>query len=104
MAMALSFRKTSRGFDGVDGTIDNNYSGYTGDGFANTADTNGASIYWNAYFDSSAVKSLTFRYACTNDKTADLIVNGMNVASNIQFPSTGSFTNWDYVTAYRLHN
>jgi hypothetical protein len=46
------------------------------------------------------VKSLTFRYACTNDRTADLIVNGINVAANLKFPSTGSFSAWDYVTVY----
>jgi len=96
----LVIQENNSGFESVDGTIENNYSGYTGDGFANTADTNGASIYWSAYFDSSVVKSLTFRYACTNDRTADLIINGVNVAANIQFPSTGSFSAWDYVTVY----
>jgi hypothetical protein len=88
------------GFAGVDGVIDNNYSGFTGNGFANAADTNGASIYWSLYFDSSVVKSFTFRYASTNAGTADLTVNGTNVVSSIQFPSTGSLTNWDFVTVY----
>lgn len=88
------------GFAGVDGTIDNTYSGFAGDGFAHTANTNGASVYWSLYFDSSVVKSFTFRYAGTNGGTADLIVNGTNVVSNIQFPSTGSLSNWDFVTVY----
>ena len=82
----------------MEGTIDSNFSGYTGDGFANAADTNGASIFWNTYFDSSVVNSFTFRYASTNDRTANLIVNGVNVASEILFPSTGSFSTWDFVT------
>jgi hypothetical protein len=96
----LVIQENNSGFESVDGTIDNNYPGYTGAGFANTADTNGASIYWSTYFDSSVVKSLTFRYASTNDRTANLIVNGVNVASSIQFPSTGSFSVWDYITVY----
>jgi hypothetical protein len=88
------------GFAGVDGTIENNYPGFTGDGFANAADTYGAGINWSLYFDSSVVKSFTFRYAGTNDGTADLIAGGTNVVSNIQFPATGSWTNWDFVTVY----
>jgi hypothetical protein len=96
----LVIQEDQSGFGSVDGTIANNYSGYTGNGFADTADTTGASIYWNAQFDSSVVKSLTFRYACTNDRTAQLMINGVDVASNIQFPSTGSFSTWDYVTVY----
>jgi hypothetical protein len=94
----LVIQENNSGFRSVDGTIDNNYSGYTGSGFANTTDTNGASIYWGTYFDSSVVKSLTFRYAGTNDQSANLIVNGVDVASKIQFPATASLTNWDFVT------
>jgi Putative Ig domain/Carbohydrate binding module (family 6) len=97
-ADGIVIQENQSGFDRVDGTIDSNFSGYTGNGFANAADTNGASIFWNAYFDSSVVKSFTFRYASTNDRTANLIVNGVNVASEILFPSTGSFATWDYVT------
>ncbi len=84
----------------VDGTVDNSHQGYTGPGYANTTDTNGASIYWSVIFDSSVTKSFTFRYAGTNARTADLFVNGTNVASNIQFPPTGAWTNWDHVTVY----
>lgn len=96
----LVIQENQTGFGSVDGSIDNNFAGYTGAGFANSADTNGASIYWDAYCDSTPVKALTFRYASTNDRTANLIVNGVNVASGILFPSTGSFAAWDYVTVY----
>jgi hypothetical protein len=93
-------QENAPGFTSVDGTIDNLHAGYTGAGYANTADTNGASIYWNLNFGSAVTKSLTFRYASTNAGTANLIVNGVNVASDLQFPSTGAWTNWDYVTVY----
>jgi hypothetical protein len=88
------------GFAGVDGSIDSTYPGFSGDGYAQTADTNGVSVYWTLYFDSTVTKSFTFRYAGTNDSTANLVVNGTNVVSNIQFPSTGSLTNWNFVTIY----
>lgn len=94
----LVIQENQSGFGSVAGTIDNNYPGYVGAGFANPADTNGASIYWNAYFDATAVKSFTFRYASTNSRSADLIIDGVNVVSGIQFPATGSFATWDYVT------
>jgi hypothetical protein len=96
----LVIQENHSGFDSVDGSIDSNYSGFTGGGFANTTNTIGASIYWNAYFDSSVVKSFTFRYASTNDGTANLIINGVDVASDILFPSTGLMSVWDFVTVY----
>jgi len=94
----LVIQENQSGFDRVDGTVDNNYSGYTGTGFANPADTNGASIYWNAHFDSAPVKSFTFRYASTNTRTANVIINGVDVASKVLFPATGSYSIWDFVT------
>lgn len=96
----IVIQENGPGFTDVDGTIDNFNSGFTGDGYANTVDTDGASIYWDLNFDASAVKAFTFRYAGTNDGTAELVINGTNVASNIQFPSTGAWTNWDLATAY----
>ena len=88
------------GFASVDGTIDNAYSGYTGNGYASPSHLYGTGIDWNLNFDSSVTKALTFRYASTNDSTADLLINGTNVAANIQFPSTGALTNWESVTVY----
>jgi hypothetical protein len=96
----LVIQENDSDFESVDGTIDTDHPGYTGAGFANTADTNGASILWNTTFDSSVIKSFTFRYAGTNGASANLIINGTNVTSNIQFPSTGSFSTWDFVTVY----
>lgn len=93
-------QENETGFVGVDGTIDNNYPGYTGDGFANTDDSRGAGIDWHVYFGSSVTKSFTFRYACPDDRTADLIINGIKVASGIHFPSTGTWSAWDFVTVY----
>jgi len=88
------------GFTSVNGTVDTNYSGYTGNGYAHPAAAYGAGIDWQVNADSSVTKALTFRYAGTNDSTADLLVNGTNVAAGIVFPATGAGTNWDYITVY----
>lgn len=96
----IVIQENRAGFTSVDGTIDNTYSGYTGNGYANPTHLYGTGIDWNLNFDASVTKSLTFRYASTNDSTADLLINGTNVAANIQFPSTGALTNWQNVTVY----
>ncbi len=96
----LVIQENQSGFDRVDGTIDNTHPGFTGSGYVNTANTNGASVYWNTWFDASVIKAFTFRYASTNDRTANLIINGVDVAAKVLFPSTGSYSTWQYVTVY----
>ena len=84
----------------MDGAIDTIYPGYTGDGYVDTDDSIGAGIDWEMDFDSSITRSFTFIYACPDDRTADLIVDGHIIVSDIQFPSTGSWSDWDFVTVY----
>ncbi|WP_338290080.1 glycoside hydrolase family 98 domain-containing protein [Luteolibacter sp. LG18] len=93
-------QENKTGFVGVDGTVDSDNAGFTGDGFANTIDAAGAGIDWSVCLDGSPVKAFRFRYASLSDTTADLSVNGSNVASSIQFPATGSLSSWDYVTVH----
>ncbi len=96
----IRIQENETGFVGVEGMIDNTYSGYTGDGYANTNDSIGVGIDYELYFGPAATKSFTFRYACPDDRIADLIVNGEIIASEIQFSSTGSWSTWDFVTVY----
>lgn len=96
----LVIQENSSGFINVDGSIESNQSGFTGSGFANTTDADAAGIDWALDFDASDVKSFTFRYACTADRTADLWVGGDKVASGIVFQSTGSLGVWDHLTVY----
>lgn len=96
----IVIQENAAGFYGVEGVVDNSYPGYTGGGYADTDDSIGAGIVWNVDFDSSITKSFTLRYACPDDRTADLIVNNTIIASNVEFPSTGSWSAWDYVTVY----
>ena len=64
----LVIQENQSGFAGVDGSIDVNYAGYTGSGFANTIDAVGADVNWSLNFDSSIPKSFTFRYASAVDQ------------------------------------
>ena len=96
----VTIEENGNGYVGVDGIIDDAYSGFTGAGYADTHDLTGVGIDWEMYFDPSVTKSFTFRYACPEDSTADLIVNDEIIATQIQFPSTGSWLSWDFVTVY----
>ncbi len=87
-------------FLGVDGTIDDLYIGFTGDGYADTNDVMGAGIDWMLNCDASGIQGFTFRYACLETGTADLIINDEIVSSKIAFTATGAWSIWDYVTVY----
>lgn len=92
-----TIEENQTGFCSVDGTIDTNYTGYTGSGFANTNNATGAGINWKTSFAAAGTKTFTVRYASTNTRTARLLVNGVVVTTNISFPSTGAWTTWNTV-------
>ena len=96
----LTLQENADGFAGLDGVVASTQTGYTGDGYADTADTAGASIRWKLDFPASTTGAFTFRYASLTDRTADLYVNGLNVASGIRFPATGSLSTWELVTVH----
>lgn len=95
---SITIQENQTGFCGVDGTVDNNNSGFTGDGFANTSNSLGNGVDWKVDFGSTGTYSFEFRYASGSDRPANLMVNGSTVVSNISFPSTGSWTSWSTVT------
>lgn len=93
-----TFQENETGFCSVDGTIDTDHLGYSGNGFANTSNASGAGISWKANFAAYGTKSFTFRYASPDDRLANLIVNGVTVASNINMISTGGWSSWGLIT------
>ena len=88
------------GFLQVDGVIASAETGHTGTGYADTTDAAGASIRWkiNSPFETTA--SFTFRYASTEDRTAALYVEGVNLIPGVLLPSTGSLSTWGLVTVH----
>jgi pectate lyase len=97
-SQTVVIQENTTGFCGVDGTVDNNNAGFTGDGFANTTNASGNGIDYKVNFSASGTYTFTFNYASTSDRPANLTVNGSTVASNISFPSTGSWTTWTTVS------
>lgn len=95
----LIIQENNPGFCNVDGTVDNNNSGFTGSGFANTSNTVGSGVDWKAYFPTTGYYTFQFRYASSTDRPGELIVDGVTVLSNVNFPSTGSWTAWSVVSA-----
>lgn len=93
-------QENETGFVRVNGSIGNDNPGFTGVGFANSNDAAGAGIDWQMYFDESPVKSFTFRYACTADLTADMLIDGSTVATGVRFPSTGALSTWGFITVH----
>lgn len=85
------------GFCAVEGTIDSNHSGYTGSGFANAENTQGAGIEWKVNAGQAGSASVSVRYAngSTADRPGTLYVNGgADGTYTINLPGTGAWTSW----------
>jgi pectate disaccharide-lyase len=81
------------------GTVDNNHSGYTGSGFVNTVNATGSYIEWEFGRQSAGTVMFYVRYAIdSGNRAASVMANGATVTSSMDFPPTGSFTTWLYVT------
>ncbi|MBN2166596.1 MAG: carbohydrate-binding protein [Marinilabiliaceae bacterium] len=94
----ITIQENNIGFCGVDGTVDSNNAGYTGAGFANTINAAGQGVDWKVKFSSAGSYTFKFQYASTSNRPANLIIGGTTVASNISFPSTGTWTTWSSVS------
>ncbi len=96
----LVIQESAAGFVGVDGGIAAQSAGFTGAGYADTTDAAGSGIGWKLDFPTATTASFTFRYACLEDRTADLFINGVKVVSGARFPATGSLSAWELVTVH----
>lgn len=93
----ITIQEYESGFCSLDGVVDNNYSGFSGTGFSNTTDSLGAGVDYE--IDGSAGSYVfTWRYASTSDRPAKLLVDGIVVDDNIEFLSTGDWTNWNTIS------
>jgi chitinase len=79
-----------------DGTIDSNWTGFSGTGFCNTTNAVGGSVTWTVTAANAGTATLGIRYAngTTTDRPANVLVNGATAASNVSFPGTGAWTTW----------
>lgn len=95
--MTIQIQENEPGFVAVNGTMDNNNAGFTGTGFANTANAIGAWIDWSINVPQTGTYDLRWRFAngTAVDRTAVVSVNGLQQISNISFAPTGSWTTWN---------
>ncbi len=100
VASSLLIEESQAGFCRVDGTIDSNNDGFTGAGFANTNNVQGAAVVWAVESSNSGRQTLTFRYANGGiaNRNGSLVINGgSNGNYTLSLPVTGSWTSWQTV-------
>lgn len=83
------------GFCAVEGTIDTDNPGYSGEGFANADNALGAGVEWSLSAAGSTTVSLTFTYANGGavSRPAQVLVGGF-LAGTLDFPPTGTWSDW----------
>ncbi|NUT03609.1 MAG: YbhB/YbcL family Raf kinase inhibitor-like protein [Hamadaea sp.] len=79
-----------------DGTIDSNWTGFSGTGFCNTTNAVGGSVTWTVSSPTAGTATLAIRYAngTTTDRPANVLVNGAAAGSTVSFAGTGAWTTW----------
>jgi glucose/arabinose dehydrogenase len=79
----------------TNGVVESNHAGFTGRGFVNSDNAIGVAVEWTVSPAAAGTKSLVFRYAngTTTSRPATITINGA-VVTTLQFPGTGSWTNW----------
>lgn len=96
----ITIQENTNGFCALEGTIDNNHTGFTGTGFANASNLSGAGINWRISIPSSGSYTLTWRHANggTTSRPGRILVNGVQSGSTINFPSTSLWSTWTEVS------
>jgi endoglucanase len=82
------------------GLAESNHAGFTGSGFVNFDNVTGSYVEYSVNAAAAGTHSLTFRYAngTTANRPVNVTVNGSSGVSNLAFPGTGAWTNWQTVT------
>jgi len=77
------------------GTFDSNHLGFTGTGFANTANAAGAFVDIPVTVAAAGTKTVTFRYSdgATAARPATISVNGASLGT-LNFPATANWDTW----------
>ncbi|QEI13547.1 carbohydrate-binding protein [Cellvibrio japonicus] len=94
-ATTILIQENATGFCRADGTIDNDHSGYTGPGFANTPNTAGASIEWSVNIITAGTYRLEWRFANggANARPGSILLNG-NAVGTASFDPSGGWATW----------
>ncbi len=90
----IVIEENETGFCSIDGSIDSDNDGYSGDGFANSDNESGAGIDW-AIDGDEGTYTFVWYYANggSTDRSGVLYVNETSVAT-VSFPATDDWTTW----------
>lgn len=98
---SITIQENQLGFCGVDGTIDTNNTGFSGDGFANTNNALAAGVNYKLTFLESGTYPFVFKYANggSNDRPGKLLINNSVAVPTISLKPTGSWNSWTTTSA-----
>ena len=79
-----------------DGAIESNHAGYSGSGFCNGSNAVGAAAQFTVNASAAGTATIAVRYAngATDNRPADVLVNGSVVQAASTFDPTGAWTTW----------
>ncbi|OQA01453.1 MAG: Pectate trisaccharide-lyase precursor [Planctomycetes bacterium ADurb.Bin401] len=96
---SITIQENTAGFCGLNGAVENEHSGYTGTGYANTLNGSGNGINWSVNILTAGNYTFTWRYASiSGSRPANLLINGTPVVSGMAFPNTGAWTSWTTIS------
>jgi hypothetical protein len=79
--------------------VANGQPGYTGTGFADYINATADYVQWIVSAPVAGLYDLKFRYAlASGNRPLQIQINGQEVVAALDFPATGNWTNWAYVT------
>ena len=99
---SFTIQEEQAGFCRVDGiATESTNTGFTGNGYTNSNNVQGAAIVWAVNATTSARHTVTFRFANggTANRNGSLVINGgSNGNYTVQLPRTASWADWQTVS------
>ena len=99
---SFTIQEEQAGFCRVEGiAAESTNTGYTGNGYTNSTNAQGAAIVWAVDATTSSRHTLTFRFANggTANRNGSLLINGGSGGNyTVQLPPTGGWTSWQTVS------
>lgn len=79
------------------GVTETSNTGFKGAAYFNSDNATDVSMSFSIQANAAGNSTLSFRYATSNDRPAQIVLNGTTLSSQLPFISTGTFTVWNTV-------